>query len=137
MHLCGIPEEAMNQLHIPNGVPLVYNIKGKCITLLEDEEADEQISIEDFGPAAKYLFRPCELDDDFFQNIERIEATAPPPSKQKKEEKTETPMMPANITETSPAINVEEEIEVITNGDDSSSSSPPPSSNTTATQLSP
>jgi 2,3-bisphosphoglycerate-dependent phosphoglycerate mutase len=76
MHLCGIPEEAMNQLHIPNGVPLVYNIKGKCITLLEDEHADKQVSVEDFGPAAKYLFKPCELDDDFFQNIEGLKATA-------------------------------------------------------------
>jgi hypothetical protein len=67
MHLCGIPEEAMTQLHIPNGVPLVYNVKAKCITLLEDKESDEQISIEDFGPAAKCLFQPVELDDEFFE----------------------------------------------------------------------
>jgi hypothetical protein len=73
MHLCDIPEEAMNQLHIPNGVPLVYNVRGKCITLLEDKETDNQINIDDFGPAAKYLFKPCELDDDFFQSIERID----------------------------------------------------------------
>ena len=136
MHLCGIPEEAMNQLHIPNGVPLVYNIKGKCITLLEDEEAEEQISIEDFGPAAKYLFRPCELDDDFFQPIERIEATAPPPSKQKGEERSEPSLDLTGTTQKSPTINVEEEIEVITNGDDSSSSAPP-TSDSTEPQLSP
>lgn len=31
MHLCEIPEEAMNQLHLPNGLPLVsiYN-NGEC-----------------------------------------------------------------------------------------------------------
>ena len=23
----------------------------------------------DFGPAAQYLFRPCELDDDFFDQV--------------------------------------------------------------------
>lgn len=23
----------------------------------------------DFGPAAQYLFRPCELDDDFFEQV--------------------------------------------------------------------
>jgi 2,3-bisphosphoglycerate-dependent phosphoglycerate mutase len=76
MHLCDIPEEAMNQLHIPNGVPLVYNVRGKCITLLEDKESDTQIDIEDFGPAAKYLFKPCELDDEFFQTIERVDASS-------------------------------------------------------------
>ncbi len=26
MHLCDIPEEAMNQLHLPNGLPLVSNM---------------------------------------------------------------------------------------------------------------
>lgn len=26
MHLCDIPEEAMNQLHLPNGLPLVSRI---------------------------------------------------------------------------------------------------------------
>ena len=29
----------------------------------------------DFGPAAQYLFRPCELDDDFFAQMEAV-ATA-------------------------------------------------------------
>lgn len=77
MHLCDIPEDAMQQLHIPNGLPLVYNVKGKCIALLEDdlpvnenESSFRDISVRDFGPAAKYLFRPCELDDDFFQSME-------------------------------------------------------------------
>jgi bisphosphoglycerate-dependent phosphoglycerate mutase len=35
--MCAILEEAINQLHIPNGAPLVYNTKGKYITLLEDK----------------------------------------------------------------------------------------------------
>lgn len=26
MHLCEIPEEAMNQLHLPNGLPLVRHV---------------------------------------------------------------------------------------------------------------
>jgi hypothetical protein len=26
----------------------------------------------DFGPAAQYLFRPCELDDDFFEQASMI-----------------------------------------------------------------
>jgi len=31
MHLCDIPEEAMNQLHLPNGLPLVSRIVCPCI----------------------------------------------------------------------------------------------------------
>ncbi len=73
MHLCDIPEEAMQQLHIPNGVPLVYSVKGKCISLLDDAQAHQDelpvTNVSDFGPAAKYLFKPCELDDEFFADI--------------------------------------------------------------------
>lgn len=69
MHLCDIPEEAMNKLHLPNGVPLVYNVKGKCITLLDDESGKDPMEIYDFGPAAKYLFKPCELGDEFFDEV--------------------------------------------------------------------
>jgi len=71
MHLCSIPEEAMNQLHLPNGVPLVYNVKGKCITLLDDGSGEDPMQVYDFGPAAKYLFKPCELTDDFFEEVSR------------------------------------------------------------------
>ena len=69
MHLCGIPEEAMNKLHLPNGVPLVYNVKGKCISLLDDGSGIDPMEKYDFGPAAKYLFKPCELYDDFFDEV--------------------------------------------------------------------
>ena len=69
MHLCEIPPEAMNQLHLPNGLPLVYNVKGKCISLLDDGSGRDPMEVHDFGPAAKYLFKPCELDDDFFEDM--------------------------------------------------------------------
>jgi len=71
MHLCDIPEDAMNQLHLPNGLPLVYNVKRKCITLLDDGSGIDPMEVHDFGPAAQYLFRPCELDDDFFEQMEQ------------------------------------------------------------------
>ena len=32
------------------------------------------MEVHDFGPAAQYLFRPCELDDDFFEQMENQEA---------------------------------------------------------------
>jgi hypothetical protein len=57
------------KLHIPNGLPLVYNVKGKCITILDDGSGRNPKEIHDFGPAAKYLFKPCELDDDFYAKM--------------------------------------------------------------------
>jgi 2,3-bisphosphoglycerate-dependent phosphoglycerate mutase len=71
MYLCDIPEEAMNQLHLPNGLPLVYNVKGKCITLLDDGSGKDPMDAHDFGPAAKFLFKPCEITDDFYEEMEK------------------------------------------------------------------
>ena len=62
MELCEIPENCMNDLHLPNGVPLVYNVKRKCIGLLDDGSNEDPLEKYDFGSAAQYLFRPCELD---------------------------------------------------------------------------
>ena len=71
MHLCGIPEEAMNQLHIPNCVPLVYDVKAKCITLLEDDgHMANSVDLDDFGPAAKYLFKQCDLPEPSVDDVE-------------------------------------------------------------------
>lgn len=74
MHLCNIPEEAMNQLHLPNGLPLVYNVRGKCISLLEDEASNAPTNVHDFGPAAQYLFTPCELPEDFYDPMDSSKA---------------------------------------------------------------
>ena len=67
MHLCEIPEEHMNELHIPNGLPLVYNVKRKCISLLDDGSGRDPMEVYDFGSAAQYLFRPCLLTDEDFE----------------------------------------------------------------------
>jgi 2,3-bisphosphoglycerate-dependent phosphoglycerate mutase len=75
MHLCDIPEEAMNQLHLPNGLPLVYSVKGKCISLLDDGSGRDPMEVHDFGPAAKYLFKPCEITDDFYSEMDAKAAT--------------------------------------------------------------
>jgi len=66
MHLCEIPEEHMNELHLPNGLPLIYNVKRKCISLLDDGSGRDPMEVHDFGSAAQYLFRPCELTDEDF-----------------------------------------------------------------------
>lgn len=64
MHLCEIPEEHMNDLHLPNGIPLVYSVKRKCITLLDDGSEENLLEKYDFGSAAQFLFRPCEIEED-------------------------------------------------------------------------
>jgi len=68
-YLCDIPEEAMNQLHLPNGLPLVYNVRGRCISLLDDGSGRDPMEVHDFGPAAQYLFRPCQVDDEFYDSM--------------------------------------------------------------------
>jgi 2,3-bisphosphoglycerate-dependent phosphoglycerate mutase len=72
MHLCDIPEAAMNGLHLPNGLPMIYNVKGRCITLLDDGSGQDPMDSHDFGPAAKYLFKPCAINDAFYE--EEMEA---------------------------------------------------------------
>ena len=68
MHLCDIPKECMNDLHLPNGLPLIYNVRRRCITLLDDGTGRDPMEVHDFGSAAQYLFRPCEItEEDFIQ----------------------------------------------------------------------
>jgi len=38
--------------------------------LLDDGSGKDPMEVHDFGPASKYLFRPCELDEDFFDQME-------------------------------------------------------------------
>lgn len=68
MHLCDIPQESMKDLHLPNGVPLVYNVRRKCISLLDDGSGKDPLEVYDFGSAAQYLFKPCEIFDDDFSD---------------------------------------------------------------------
>jgi len=62
MHLCSIPEDAMKTLNLPNGVPLVYNVEKKCITLLDDGSGMDPMEAHNFGAAAQYLFGTSERD---------------------------------------------------------------------------
>jgi 2,3-bisphosphoglycerate-dependent phosphoglycerate mutase len=36
MHLCDIPQSEITGLEIPNGLPLIYDIRSKCVKLLDD-----------------------------------------------------------------------------------------------------
>lgn len=63
MHLCEIPEEQITGLEIPNGLPLIFDVKSKCLKLLDDGTGRDPLEVYNFGKAAKYLFRPCQNDD--------------------------------------------------------------------------
>uniref|UniRef100_A0A7S1G0F7 Uncharacterized protein n=3 Tax=Corethron hystrix TaxID=216773 RepID=A0A7S1G0F7_9STRA len=52
MHLCDIPQEMINKLDIPNGVPIVYDPRSRCIKLLDDGSGRNPLEVHDFGPAA-------------------------------------------------------------------------------------
>lgn len=63
MHLCEIPEEEITDLEIPNGLPLIFDVKSKCLKLLDDGTGRDPLEVYNFGKAAKYLFRPCQNED--------------------------------------------------------------------------
>lgn len=63
MHLCEIPEDKITGLEIPNGLPLIFDIKSKCVKLLDDGSGINPLDKYNFGSAASYLFRPCQNED--------------------------------------------------------------------------
>jgi len=63
MHLCDIPQERISQVEIPTGVPLIYDMEGRCLHLLDDGLTPKPRDRYDFGTAADLLFRPCDYDD--------------------------------------------------------------------------
>ena len=67
MHLCDIPEERIHEIDIPNSVPLVFNLKKKCIQVLDDGNAAEDefynpLKRYKFGQSPELLFKPCDYD---------------------------------------------------------------------------
>jgi 2,3-bisphosphoglycerate-dependent phosphoglycerate mutase len=63
MHLCEIPEDKITELEIPNGLPIIFDLKSKCVKLLDDGSNTDLLEKYNFGKAAQYLFRPCQNED--------------------------------------------------------------------------
>lgn len=63
MTLCDIPEDKIAELEIPNGLPMIYDLKSRCIKLLDDGTGEDPLKKYNFGNAASYLFRPCINED--------------------------------------------------------------------------
>jgi len=69
MHLCDIPRERIHEIDIPNGLPLIFCPKKKCIQLLDDgNETDEDFANPlrryHFGESPELLFKPCNYEND-------------------------------------------------------------------------
>jgi len=62
MHLCDIPEDQITGLELPNGLPIIFDLKSKCVKLLDDGTGNP-LEKHNFGRAAEYLFRPCANED--------------------------------------------------------------------------
>jgi 2,3-bisphosphoglycerate-dependent phosphoglycerate mutase len=63
MMLCEIPESEITGLEIPNGLPIIFDIKSRCVKLLDDGSGVDPLEKHNFGKAADYLFRPCQNED--------------------------------------------------------------------------
>ena len=68
MHLCDIPPERISEVEIPTGLPLVFDVKRRCLRLLDDgrysNDPAEALARWNFGTASDLLFRPCVSDDE-------------------------------------------------------------------------
>ena len=42
---------------------MIFDVKGKCIKLLDDGSGENPLEKYNFGEAANYLFRPCTNED--------------------------------------------------------------------------
>jgi 2,3-bisphosphoglycerate-dependent phosphoglycerate mutase len=65
MHLLDIPKEEIIKIEIPTGLPLVFDMRYKCLSLLEGDFSDYN-----FGEAAELLFTPCTIPDEEFDELE-------------------------------------------------------------------
>lgn len=70
MHLCAIPESRIHEIDIPNGLPLVYSVKKKCIQILDEDFNDSLDTLQrySFGKSPELLFKPCDYDDNDSEN---------------------------------------------------------------------
>jgi hypothetical protein len=50
------PRTKIAQLNIPNGIPIIYDVSTRTLTLIQDGVQDP-LEMYDFGVAAEYLFQ--------------------------------------------------------------------------------
>jgi len=65
MHLLKIDQSEIINIEIPTGLPLVFDMRHKCLKLLEGDFSDHN-----FGKAAELLFTPCEIPDEDYEELD-------------------------------------------------------------------
>ena len=72
MHLLHIPQSEIVNIEIPTGLPLVFDMRHRCLKLLEGD-----FSQYNFGKAAELLFTPCEIPDEDYDELDLEPMRAP------------------------------------------------------------
>jgi hypothetical protein len=52
------------QIYIATGLPLIFDLKRKCVKLLDDGEGTSPLGRYNFGTSPDLLFKPCDLDNE-------------------------------------------------------------------------
>jgi len=65
MHLLKIPTTEISNIEIPTGLPLLFDMRHRCLKLLDGDFTDYN-----FGTAADLLFTPCEIPDEDYEEID-------------------------------------------------------------------
>ena len=63
MHFCNIPEDEIVGLKISNGLPLIYDIKSKCMKIFDDGTGKYPLEVYNFGKTVNYLLKPFKKED--------------------------------------------------------------------------
>ena len=61
MHLFDIPPARISEIEIPTGLPLIYDVRYRCLRLLDDD-----FNSYNFGLSGELLFTPCQVPDEAF-----------------------------------------------------------------------
>ena len=65
MELLDIPTEDIHSVEIPTGLPMVLDVKQKCIRLFDDGNGEDPLERYNFGSNPELLFTPCcDVGDD-------------------------------------------------------------------------
>ena len=65
MHLLKIDPAEIVNIEIPTGLPLVFDMRHRCLKLLEGD-----FNSYNFGKAAELLFTPCEIPDEDYGELD-------------------------------------------------------------------
>lgn len=66
-------QDRISEIEIPTGLPMIYDISSRCLSLLEGDFSDYN-----FGVSGELLFTPCQVEDDYYTKDEDDDAVPSP-----------------------------------------------------------